>query len=105
MPGRVARLGLRLLGWVVTPLVVIAAAGLGATLGTVVAPLLGTDAGFAVTLVLGFATGIAGLLLWIRLLRERPELREALAVTASGVPESVADDPAPADPSPPPGAP
>jgi hypothetical protein len=104
VPGRIARLGFRLTGWVVTPLVVIVAAGIGATIGTVVAPLLGTNAGFALTLVLGFAGGIVGLSLWINLLRQRPHLREVLAVTPEGVPEDAVIEPPPTDPPQPPGA-
>lgn len=88
MFARVARVLLRVVGWVLTPLVLICAAAIGATIGLVVAPRFSPMVALIVTAVLALAAAIAGLMLWIELLREHPELRESLAVNAEGIPEA-----------------
>ncbi|HEY4322258.1 MAG TPA: hypothetical protein VGM77_13915 [Gemmatimonadales bacterium] len=90
MLARVARVLLRVAGWVLTPLVLVCAAAIGATIGLVVAPRFSPMAGLIVTAVLALAAAIAGLLLWLELLREHPELRESLAITAAGIPDADA---------------
>lgn len=92
MPRRVARLFFRIAGWLLTPLVLIGAAGLGATIGLMVAPTFSPDAGLVVTFALALIASIAGLILWIRLLRTHPNLRHTLEMTVQGVPESALVD-------------
>ena len=87
MLARVARILLRVAGWLLTPLVLIAAAAIGATIGLVVAPRFSPNVALVLTILLSLGAAIAGLVLWAGLLRERPELRERLAVTAAGVPD------------------
>ena len=89
MPRRLARLLFRAAGWLLTPLVLISAAGIGATIGLVVAPTLAPDAALGLTIGLSLLAAIAGLVLWMRLLREHPGLRHTLEMTAQGVPESA----------------
>ena len=89
MPRRVARLLFRVAGWLLTPLVLVSAAGIGATIGLLVAPRLSPDAALGVTIGLSLLAAIAGLVLWMRLLREHPGLRHTLEMTAQGVPESA----------------
>ncbi len=90
---RVARLVFRIGGWLLTPIVTILAAGLGATIGTVVALRLSPTGGLVVSGIGGLLGAGFGLWLWTRLLRESPELREVLHVTPEGVPtEDAMDD-------------
>lgn len=88
MPRRAARLLFRVAGWLLTPLVLVGAAGIGATIGLVIAPRLSPDAGLAMTVAFALVFAVGGLILWVRLLRHSPELRHAFAVTAEGLPES-----------------
>lgn len=88
MPRRAARLLFRFAGWLLTPFVLICAAGIGATIGLVVAPRLSPNGGLAVTVALALCAAIAGLVGWVRLLRHSPELRHTFAVTEEGLPES-----------------
>lgn len=88
MSRRFARLLFRIAGWLLTPLVLILAAGIGATIGLLVAPTLSPDAALGFTAGLALLAGIAGLVFWLRLLREHPGLRHTLEVTVQGVPES-----------------
>jgi hypothetical protein len=85
---RVARLFFRAAGWLLTPLVLLTAAGIGATIGRLVAPTLSPNAALGVTAGLSLLAAIAGLVLWMRLLRTHPGLRHTLEMTAQGVPES-----------------
>lgn len=88
MPRRAARLLFRLAGWLLTPFVLICAAGIGATIGLVLAPRFSPTGGLAVTVALALCAAIAGLVGWVRLLRHSPELRHTFAVTEEGLPES-----------------
>ena len=78
----------RIAGWLLTPLVVISAAAIGASIGLVLAPRFAPQSGLIVTVVFAFFSSIAGLVLWVRLLRHSPRLRHTFAVTAEGLPES-----------------
>ncbi len=89
---RLVRLLVRLAGWLLTPLVVILAAFLGATIAAVVAPPFSTTVAAVLVVVAGLFAATIGLLLWIRLLRESPELQDALAVTPEGVPRDAEVD-------------
>ena len=75
-----------------TPVVVILVACIGAVIGTVIAPHFSPFAGVALTAIGGLAGAVAGLSLWIKLLRRRPELQQALAVTPEGIPKAEAVD-------------
>ncbi len=88
------RLMLRVTGWVLTPLILITAAGIGAAAGLLIATPLPLNAGIAATLTCAVAAAIVALVLWVRLLRRRPELREALDLTPAGLPETTLTDPA-----------
>jgi predicted membrane-bound spermidine synthase len=87
---RIVRRVFRLAGWLMTPMVIVAAAGAGAFLLALVAPKLSITAGLVLVGVAGLIGAIVGLLLWTKLLRQSPELRHALAVTPDGVPEGKA---------------
>jgi hypothetical protein len=88
MPRRIARLFFRVAGWLLTPLVLVCAAAIGATIGLMVAPTLSPNAGLGLTAGMSLVAAIAGLVLWIRLLRQHPRLRHTLEMTVEGVPES-----------------
>jgi hypothetical protein len=45
--------------------------------------------GLGVTALCGAVTGFAVLLLWLHYLRRSPEMREALAVTEDGTPDTT----------------
>jgi hypothetical protein len=87
---RIVRRVFRLAGWLMTPMVIVAAAGAGAFLLALVAPRFSITVGLALVGVAGLVGAIVGLLLWMKLLRQSPELRQALAVTSDGVPEGKA---------------
>jgi hypothetical protein len=73
------RLVLRILGWLLTPLVALAAGFIGAVLGTIVAEWVDSPtAGLIVTVTLGAVTGFTALVFWFRLLRHSPKLTHAL---------------------------
>ena len=75
----VLRLVLRILGWLLTPLVASAASFLGAVAGTIVAEWFDSPTvGLVVTVGLGAATGFTALVFWFRLLRHHPKLTHAL---------------------------
>jgi hypothetical protein len=73
------RLVLRILGWLLTPLVALAAGFLGAVLGTIVAEWIDSSTvGLVVTVSMGGITGFTALVFWFRLLRHSPKLTHAL---------------------------
>jgi hypothetical protein len=92
---RLARLLLRFLGWVLTPLVVLAAAGIGATVLSMVAPRFSVRTGVVLTALGGTVGATAGFLGWMRLLARSRELRDVLHVTAEGVPTDDMIEPPP----------
>lgn len=78
------RLVLRILGWLLTPLVALAAGFLGAVIGTIVAEwIVSPTIGLIVTVVLGAVTGFTALVFWFRLLRHSPKLVHALDLEAT----------------------
>jgi len=80
------------LGWLLTPLVAWAASFVGSWIGSALAGFVSDpDTGLLLTLGSAATAAIAATILWLRLLRRSPELREALAVTEEGVPTTVAE--------------
>ena len=99
MLARVARILLHGAGWLLTPIVTILAAGIGATIATLVAPRFSPTHGVIIAGLGGLTGATLGLWAWLRFLRGSPELREVLAVTPEGVPteeaitEVIGEDP------------
>ena len=89
MPRRLVRLLLRMTGWLLTPLVLVLAAGAGASTGLLLAPRLSSaNTGVIVTVALALIFASLGLVFWARILREHPGLRHTLELTAQGAPDS-----------------
>jgi hypothetical protein len=89
MPRRLARLLLRLTGWLLTPLVLVITAAVGATIGLLVIPhIASANAGLIVTFALAMFAALLGLVFWVRTLREHPGLRHTLELTVEGAPDS-----------------
>jgi hypothetical protein len=89
------RLVFRVFGWLLTPFLAWAASFFGAVAGALLAMRIQDPVdGLIVTAVCGAATGFAAILVWLRYLRQSPEAREVLAVTADGTPDTVAILPA-----------
>ena len=84
---KVLRVFARILGWLLTPLVALAASFLGATLS---ATLLANDEDPRRALILSFAGAaifaVCVAWLWLRLLRHAPQVREALSLDEEGLP-------------------
>jgi hypothetical protein len=78
----------RLIGWLLTPLVVWAASVFGAWLLFLRSPHF-ADPLRALLVAFGFSVlcGAGILLLWMQLLRRSPRLRHSLHVTSEGLPE------------------
>lgn len=85
---RAARLALRVAGWLLTPLIVIVAAAIGAAIGLVVARLLPPTTGLVTAFAFGLAAAIVVLYLWIRLLLQRPAIRHVLDLMPDGLPDT-----------------
>lgn len=84
------RLVFRIFGWLLTPFLAWAASFFGAVGGALIAMRIGDPVnGLAVTALCGAATGFAAIILWLRYLRRSPEIREVLAVTEDGTPDTV----------------
>jgi hypothetical protein len=84
------RLVFRIFGWLLTPFLAWAASFFGAVAGALIAMRIADPVnGLAVTAVCGAATGFATILLWLHYLRQSPEVREVLAVTEDGTPDTV----------------
>lgn len=76
---RAIRLLLQGLGWLLTPLVALAASFFGAEVGTIISEWITSPvAGLVVTVVCGGLTGFIGTNFWIRYLQHRPRLSRAL---------------------------
>jgi hypothetical protein len=84
------RLLFRIFGWLLTPFLAWAASFFGAVGGALVAMRMDDPVeGLAVTALCGALTGFAGLIAWLEYLRRSPEVREALAVTEHGIPDTT----------------
>lgn len=95
---RVLRFLLRLLGWLLTPLVAWAASFLGAALGaTLFGDMATATRGLAMTVAMGLAFALLGTHGWLLLVRRSPQLREALHLEADGAPAPTDPDPPPAE--------
>lgn len=90
---------LRASGWLLTPVVALAASFLGALLGTVLAAALPNPMhGVALTILLGGAAGYLSVHFWLRALRHSPQLQHALHVLPDGTPEAATAEGPPIDP-------
>jgi hypothetical protein len=84
------RLLFRIFGWLLTPFLAWAASFFGAVGGALVAIRMEDPVeGLAVTALCGALTGFTGLIAWLEYLRRSPEVREVLAVTEDGTPDST----------------
>jgi hypothetical protein len=89
---------LRASGWLLTPIVALAAAFFGALIGTVLAALLPNPIhGVVLTILTGGAAGFVTVHYWLRALRQSPKLQHALHVLPDGTPEVAASDDAAGD--------
>lgn len=84
------RLFFRIFGWLLTPFLAWAASFFGAVAGALLALKLDDPVrGLAVTAVCGGIAGFAALIGWLHYLRRSPEIREVLAVTEDGTPDTT----------------
>jgi hypothetical protein len=84
------RLLFRIFGWLLTRFLAWAASFFGAVGGALIAMRIGDPVdGLAVTALCGAISGFAVLILWLRYLRRSPEVREVLAVTVDGTPDTT----------------
>jgi hypothetical protein len=84
------RLLFRIFGWLLTPFLAWAASFFGAVAGALLAMRLEDPVeGLAVTALFGAFAGFAALIGWLEYLRRSPEVREALAVTEDGTPDTT----------------
>jgi hypothetical protein len=96
------RLVFRVFGWLLTPFLAWAASFFGAVAGALLAMKLDDPVrGLAVTAVCGGLAGFACLIAWLHYLRRSPEVREVLAVTEDGTPDTT-ELAVESEPSPPP---
>src|SRR5882724_7803560 len=87
---RWVRLFFRIFGWLLTPFLAWAASFFGAVAGALLAMKLDDPVrGLAVTAVCGGTAGFAARIAWLHYLRRSPEIREVLAVTEDGTPETT----------------
>jgi hypothetical protein len=87
---RWVRLLFRIFGWLLTPFLAWAASFFGAVAGALLALKLEDPVrGLAVTAVCGGIAGFACLIAWLHYLRRSPEIREVLAVTEDGTPDTT----------------
>lgn len=84
------RLLFRIFGWLLTPFLAWAASFFGAVGGALLAMRLEDPVkGLALTALFGALTGFAALIAWLGYLRRSPEVREVLAVTEDGTPDTT----------------
>ncbi len=89
-------------GWLLTPVVALAAGFAGAAVGTALAALLPNPMhGVALTVLTGGLAGYLSVHYWLRALRRSPDLQHALHVLPDGTPEAAAEE---SDPPSSPGA-
>ncbi len=88
-----ARLLVRLLGWLLTPVISLLGAFLGAWIGASVGETLASSTAAAWTMLgLGAALGIVAAWAWLRFLRHSPRLQRTLAVAPDGTPLAATED-------------
>lgn len=89
----------RVLGWLLTPLVAWAASFFGAWLGTGVAGSV-TNSTTGAWVVLGFGAGfgVVAAWAWLHYLRRNPRLQKTLAVTPEGMPLAAVEEEPPEPP-------
>jgi hypothetical protein len=84
------RLLFRIFGWLLTPFLAWAASFFGAVGGALLALRLEDPVeGLALTALFGALTGFAALIAWLGYIRRSPEVREVLAVTEDGTPDTT----------------
>ena len=84
------RLFFRIFGWLLTPFLAWAASFFGAVAGALLAIKLDDPVkGLVVTALCGGIAGFAALIAWLHYLRRSPEVREVLAVTEDGTPDTT----------------
>ena len=87
---RWVRLLFRIFGWLLTPFLAWAASFFGAVAGALLALKMDDPVrGLAVTAICGGIAGFACLIAWLHYLRRSPEVREVLAVTEDGTPDTI----------------
>ena len=87
---RWVRLLFRIFGWLLTPFLAWAASFFGAVAGALLALKLDDPVrGLVVTAICGGIAGFACLSAWLHYLRRSPEVREVLAVTEDGTPDTI----------------
>jgi hypothetical protein len=87
---RWVRLLFRIFGWLLTPFLAWAASFFGAVAGALLAMKVDDPIrGLAITAVCGGIAGFACLIGWLHYLRRSPEVREVLAVTEDGTPDTT----------------
>jgi hypothetical protein len=99
---RWVKLVVRVFGWLLTPFLAWAASFLGAVGGALLAMRVRDPrVGLGVTVAVGAIVGFSAIVLWLRLLRRSPHIREVLAVQSDGTPDIVAErtEPRPSPPS------
>jgi hypothetical protein len=86
---RPVRVVLRILGWLLTPLVAWAASHFGGGIGaTIASGVANPRIGLLLTIVAAALSGLLALQLWISLLRHSPELRRVLHVSEDATPDT-----------------
>lgn len=87
---RWVRLFFRAFGWLLTPFMAWAASFFGCVAGEILAARLASPGrGLLVSAACGALAAFVTLVLWLRLLRRSPAIREALAVTEDGTPDTA----------------
>ena len=87
---RWVRLFFRAFGWLLTPFMAWAASFFGCVAGEIVAARLANPThGLILSALAGALAGFATLIFWLRLLRRSPAIREALAMTEDGTPDTA----------------
>ncbi len=87
---RVGRVLVRVVGWLLTPFVVLAASFFGAVVGTQLASILPNPThGLVLATVAGGAAGYVTAHYWLRFLRRSPRLQHALHVSPDGTPDTA----------------
>jgi hypothetical protein len=87
---RWVRLLFRIFGWLLTPFLAWAASFFGAVAGALLALKMEDPVrGVVVTAICGGIAGFACLIAWLHYLRRSPEIREVLAVTEDGTPDTT----------------